>query len=121
VSLAFVNKVNTLYSHQRSVDGRAPAKEISPLGKVKLRHHEENLALGQRHHKESNELQRKHNAEISSDHLVRAGGSINDQMAQRQQAERKALHDGHRQSVEDMRVRQRLEIDRHLQQHGTAA
>ena len=118
MSLIRDDKLNRMYSSADMVAKRAPAKEISEVGKIKLRHHEEKLALGARQQQESEKLHWKHQ-EMRNDNIMRyRTNQLHDTQKNQVEADIKAIRKKHDVQTSDMRERQRLELERHFKAHG---
>jgi hypothetical protein len=119
MSLIHDEKVNRIYSHQRSVEERQPGKPVGELGKIREKHYAEERKLGQRHDKEWDALKMKHQ-EIKNRNINHfRTDKLSETEDNKHQEEIKALKAKHKQEDADMKVRQRLEKERAIKAgHG---
>ena len=118
MSLIKDDKINRMYSSSGMVAKRAPTKELTAVGKIKLAHHEEQMALGRKHQQEFEKLKWKHQEMVNENIMRYRTNELHDAQKNQIEADTKALRKKHATQTSDMRERQRLELERHFKAHG---
>jgi hypothetical protein len=120
MSLIRDNKINKMYGSTAMKEARAPAKEISPEGKLKLKHTEELRELGKRQDAEWDRLKWQHQEMINKNILAYRKDTLAPDQQEKKDKDIKAMREKHQKQNSDARTRHRLELDRHFKQHGIA-
>ena len=119
MSMIHDDRVNRLYSHSSSVAERAPAKPVSEMGKINLRHWDEQKKIGLRQQQEWHDLEVKHREARNRNINALKTDKLSEAEENKHRSEIEALRAKHQRQDGDMRERQRLEKERAIKAgHG---
>jgi hypothetical protein len=119
MSLIHEAKVNKLYKSTSMVEARAPAKEISAVGKIRQKHNEELRQLGQRQDKEWDQLKKDHQKIINKNIELYRKDTLAPDQQEAKEKDIAAMRKRHQRQDADARTRHRLELEHHYKRHGT--
>jgi hypothetical protein len=117
------HRMNSMYAHPTSVAHRAEeAKtgEPSPIGALRLKHHDEAQKLGRQITQETDAMHDEHQRRRNDDSFIRNGGRASDETKAKEAAQLKELSEHHSAAKADMARRHKMAMEDAIKKHGGA-